>query len=148
MTDEYTGLLDALKVKMNDSSIDARIILRTERTDDTRKMLEDLKAYGFKMKNIRVMVNTHTKGIIADTQRILIGSHNWSNAGVQFNRDASLLIHDGGIAQYYEDVFLHDWERRTKLDHEEEIAVFEDSGAEDALLDDTMVKVDWSEYLE
>ena len=41
---------------------------------------------------------------------VLLGSHNFTNQGVQVNRDASLLIKHAGIAQYYERVFLHDWE--------------------------------------
>ena len=58
---------------------------------------------------IRLQKNTHTKGIIVDGETVLISSHNWSESGVLFNRDAGLIIYDSSVAQYYEDIFLHDW---------------------------------------
>jgi len=66
------------------------------------------------MSRIRTQSGCHTKGIIVDSETILVGSHNITNQGVQVNRDASLLIHHAGIAQYYEKVFLHDWDKLAK----------------------------------
>jgi hypothetical protein len=40
--------------------------------------------------------------------------------GTQFNRNGSLLIKNNRIAAYYEEVFLHDWERLAKLTIREE----------------------------
>jgi phosphatidylserine/phosphatidylglycerophosphate/cardiolipin synthase-like enzyme len=150
ITPEYNELLAELKDKSNDSSIDCRIILRDQNTNDTRAMLDDLQALGFNMSKVKVMSNTHTKGIIVDSEVVMIGSHNWSNAGVQFNRDASLVIYDEGVAHYYEDVFLHDWERRTKKKHEEEITIIFESSSEtsETTLTDNLVKLDWKTYLE
>ena len=149
-TPQYEELLNELRDKTNDNGIDCRIILRTERTDDTRAMLDDLQAYGFNMSKVKVMTNTHTKGIIADSETIMIGSHNWSNFGVQFNRDASLVIYNAGVAQYYEDVFLHDWDRRTQKHHDEEITILPKPGTEtEALMEtDNLVPLDWKSYLE
>lgn len=147
ITKEYEALLTLLSNVTNDNAIDCKIILRNERTDDTRAMLEDLKAFGFNMKKIRVMANTHTKGIIVDGKTIMLGSHNWSNAGVQFNRDASLVIYNDGVAQYYQDVLLHDWERRTQKKFNEEAMLFEGSSPEEAsLVLDDVKRLDWSEY--
>jgi phosphatidylserine/phosphatidylglycerophosphate/cardiolipin synthase-like enzyme len=148
VTPEYEELLNELKDKTNDDSIDCRIILRTQRTDDTRLMLDNLQAYGFNMAKVKVMTNTHTKGIIADSEVVMIGSHNWSNAGVQFNRDASLVIYNEGVAQYYQDVFMHDWDRRTQKKHDEESVIIPDTGTETALMADNVTKLDWKAYLE
>lgn len=147
ITAEYDELLNALIEKSNDETIDCRIILRSQNANDVRVMLDDLQAVGFNMSKIKVMTNTHTKGIIADNEVVMIGSHNWSNSGVQFNRDASLVIYDGGVAQYYEDVFLHDWERRTIRKRDEEITIISGAGAETSLIAENMVQLDWREYL-
>ena len=41
---------------------------------------------------------------------MLFGSHNLTNAGALFNRDASLLVKDADVASYFEKAFLFDWE--------------------------------------
>jgi hypothetical protein len=108
-TDEYAELMQLIVDYSNDQDLDVRIIFRN--IGPVRKKLESLQAAGFNMSRIRMQAGCHTKGIIVDSETVLLGSHNFTNDGVQFNRDASLLIHDPGIAKYYEDVFLHDWER-------------------------------------
>ena len=64
---------------------------------------------------VKRLANTHTKGIIVDGRRVLIGSHNWSTDGVTQNRDASLILDDRQIGQYFLDVFETDWKRATAL---------------------------------
>ncbi|HEY9047142.1 MAG TPA: phospholipase D-like domain-containing protein [Ohtaekwangia sp.] len=146
LTPEYEELLNTLMDKINDPDIDARVILRAQRSDTDRKMLEALQAYGFDMSRVKMMSNTHTKGIIADGERILIGSHNYSNAGVQYNRDASLLIYNDVVANYYQDVFLHDWERRSRASVTEESVIIGSSNTEASLIDDGLSKISWKEY--
>jgi phosphatidylserine/phosphatidylglycerophosphate/cardiolipin synthase-like enzyme len=63
------------------------------------------------MTKIRTQIGCHTKGIVIDSETVLLGSHNWTDSGVQANRDASLLIRRPEIATYYERIFLHDWDR-------------------------------------
>jgi hypothetical protein len=63
------------------------------------------------------------------------------------NRDASLLIHNEDIAQYYERVFLHDWERMSRDAVREEAVPIPvgTPGAEAAQLDaEAYVRVPWS----
>ena len=38
------------------------------------------------------------------------GNGDWRIAGVLRNRDATLVIHHAGAAQYFEKIFLHDWD--------------------------------------
>jgi phosphatidylserine/phosphatidylglycerophosphate/cardiolipin synthase-like enzyme len=117
-TPEWTELLSLLAASSRDPSLDVRIIFRDIFL--TRKKIESIKAAGFDMDRVRVQVNCHTKGIIIDSETVLIGSHNWTNQGVQANRDASLLIRRPEIAQYYERIFLHDWDKvaRSTIDEE------------------------------
>lgn len=75
-----------------------------------KKLLERLKDFGFDMNNIKLQKGCHTKGVIVDSDRVLLGSHNLTNQGALYNRDASLLIYDREVARYFESIFLFDWE--------------------------------------
>jgi phosphatidylserine/phosphatidylglycerophosphate/cardiolipin synthase-like enzyme len=61
-------------------------------------------AWYFKSKGVDIdkwllaIENHHTKGMIVDGMRVLIGSHNWSKPGISMNRDASLILDDADIA--------------------------------------------------
>ncbi len=113
--DGFDRLLKALKEKCEDPAVEVRIILRS--IGNVRKMVEALKAYGFDVANrdlFRLQAATHTKGIVVDDARVLIGSHNWSGPGTTRNRDASLKFDHAGIAKYYAAVFDHDWKNLAK----------------------------------
>jgi phosphatidylserine/phosphatidylglycerophosphate/cardiolipin synthase-like enzyme len=105
---DFEALVAALRDKQN-GGLDVRIIFR--RIGDLREKITLLKDYGFDMSKVRVQTNCHTKGIVVDSKVVVLGSHNWSNAGTVFNRDASLIFWDDQIAKYYEDLFLYDWRR-------------------------------------
>ena len=108
----FAELIDALREKVNDEAIDARIILRE--SGDTRAMLEALKAQGFRTDRIRLQRTCHNKGIIVDGRVVALGSHNWSSDGTTANRDATLIFHSPEIARYYEAIFLFDWDNRSR----------------------------------
>jgi phosphatidylserine/phosphatidylglycerophosphate/cardiolipin synthase-like enzyme len=94
---------------------DLRIILRSENQgflDDA----SELKRRGLDVERcVRLLPKTHTKGIVVDGRRVLVGSHNWSWAGVTLNRDASLLFEDEEITRYYLRAFELDWDRAREL---------------------------------
>jgi hypothetical protein len=150
-TPRWAELLRLLAEYSNDDSLDVRIIFRN--IGPIRKKLESLQAAGFNMERVRSQSGCHTKGIVIDSATVLLGSHNWTNQGVEANRDATLLIKNAQIATYYERVFVHDWERIAKPTIREEAtpvpllggmetASVEAAGAAAALL------VPWSAWLE
>ena len=49
-----------------------------------------------------------------DGKKVALGSQNWSGDGVLRNRDASVILDNPTAAQYYEKIFLHDWDRIAK----------------------------------
>ena len=108
-TPAWAELLRLLADYSRDPALDVRIIFRD--IGPIRKKLESLKSAGFEMTKIRTQIGCHTKGIVIDSETVLLGSHNWTDSGVQANRDASLLIRRPEIATYYERIFLHDWDR-------------------------------------
>jgi phosphatidylserine/phosphatidylglycerophosphate/cardiolipin synthase-like enzyme len=141
--DEFLALVDAVNDKAR-AGLDVRVILRD--IIGSRDMLEALKAYGFDMQRVRMQRNTHTKGIIVDSKAVLIGSHNWSNDGTLYNRDASLIFFDPEIARYFEKIFLHDWERlaRRKILGERRPRREED----EELVPRTVSASEWAEFLD
>jgi phosphatidylserine/phosphatidylglycerophosphate/cardiolipin synthase-like enzyme len=103
-------LVDALGQKAKELP-DCRIILRSGNADLDFD-LQQLKKRGVNVnQQVKILDATHTKGIVVDGKRVLLGSHNWSSLGVTLNRDASLIFEDEEIAQYYLEAFEIDWQR-------------------------------------
>jgi hypothetical protein len=55
-------------------------------------------------------VKVHNKGVIVDSEKVLISSVNWNENSPKMNREAGIIAEGSGIAGYYGDVFSHDWE--------------------------------------
>lgn len=142
---QFKALLEALldKAKTID---DVRIIVRSE--FGAREMVESLRVLGFDPAMIKVQARCHTKGIVVDSKAVLIGSHNWTNSGTLYNRDASLIFHDEGIAKYYEEIFLYDWEHlaHQRINEESVPMLATDKGEESEPAG--MVRVQWRNFYE
>jgi phosphatidylserine/phosphatidylglycerophosphate/cardiolipin synthase-like enzyme len=115
------GRIDDLIAALTDKLLnlpEARLLLRYESSAFSGY---SHAAWYFKTKGVnvrerlRVISDHHTKGMIVDGERVLIGSHNWSKSGVTLNRDASLLFHDQEVAQYFAEAFEIDWDRADRI---------------------------------
>jgi phosphatidylserine/phosphatidylglycerophosphate/cardiolipin synthase-like enzyme/V8-like Glu-specific endopeptidase len=110
-------LIKALTQKLK-TLRDARLILRV---GGSKLSAPTHAAWYFKSKGVdidsrvRQMEDHHTKGMIVDGKRVLIGSHNWSKPGVTLNRDASLIFDDAEIATYFGEAFEIDWSRANPI---------------------------------
>lgn len=101
-------LVEAL-IERSKSIRDLRVILRAGDVDDD---IVELRRRGMDvMRCVRVIANTHTKGIVVDGKTALVGSQNWSEQAVATNRDASLLFDDAEVAGYFKQAFEIDWAR-------------------------------------
>jgi len=113
-------LIDELASKMAELE-DGRIIVRGglfagKRFSSPMHLAWHLKASGVDVKQrLRTLEDTHTKGMVIDGKRVLIGSHNWSGSGVSLNRDASLIFDDREVADYYAEAFEIDWARAVEV---------------------------------
>jgi phosphatidylserine/phosphatidylglycerophosphate/cardiolipin synthase-like enzyme len=138
----FTEMLKKLAELSNRPSMDMKIILGggSSVNDDIRKLVEA----GFKQTVFRVQSNIHNKGIVVDGKIVLVSSANWSGDGVVRNRDAGLIIHDSEIAQYYQKVFLDDWDNRAKVRLQDGPAVM--VAAEGVETPAGMVRMSWREY--
>jgi hypothetical protein len=138
---DFTALLGTLAELSNRSDMDVKIIVgRTGAADKIRKLVEA----GFNDGVFRTQTNVHNKGIVVDGEIVLVSSANWSGDGVLRNRDAGLIIHDKEIAQYYQDVFLHDWDNRASSFLEDDPPVI--IAAEGADAPPGAVRMSWRDY--
>ena len=111
-----------LLVRKSNELDDFRMILRSE-GDGFWDNVSALKRLGLDIEScVRRLPSIHTKGIVVDGKRVLIGSHNWSSLGVTLNRDASLIFEDQEIAKYFLRAFEIDWDRASELSLAEAIA--------------------------
>src|SRR5262249_51221316 len=112
-----------------------------------RENLEKLQERGFDMKRVKVQRNCHTKGVIVDGKKVMIGSQNLSQLGITLNRDASLLFEeDAEVAAYFAQIFEHDWKNLARQDigneaHAPELATGPATPA-------GMERISWKDYME
>ncbi len=107
---EVLELLAALSWRVPDD-FDLRIIVNSR---DAAQRVRVLAENGFNEAVFRSQSRIHNKGIIADGSRVLVSSQNWSGDGFLRNRDAGLIIGNAEVARYYEEIFLDDWNNRTR----------------------------------
>lgn len=107
----YTELTNLLARRSHDLGEGFRMLIRdpAEFGGDAEESLRVYRSKGLSVDRIRFQVGCHNKGMIADGETLLLGSHNLTDAGTTANRDASLLIKHRGIATYYSAIFDHDW---------------------------------------
>ena len=115
----FTEMLLDLATRSYKPGLDVRVIVGSADAADKVRMLVEA---GFNPNVFRVQSSIHNKGIVADGERVLVSSANWSSDGVLRNRDAGLIIHDGEIADYYQRVFLDDWDNRARAKLDDGIA--------------------------
>jgi hypothetical protein len=72
--------------------------------------MERLQMAGIDTGLVRIQNGVHNKGFAIDHQRVVVSSQNWSGDGVLLNRDAGVIIDNATVAQYFEQIFLHDWD--------------------------------------
>lgn len=106
--DDYMALLNAVVAKIS-AGIDVRIIVG--QFQSLNGWLERLQDAGVDLAAVKIQNGVHNKGFIVDSKRVALGSQNWSGDGVLRNRDASVIIDNPKAAAYYEQIFLHDWNR-------------------------------------
>ena len=103
----FKALVLALKKKI-DEGRDVRIICRDMMAQES---VDILTAIGFPRDRLRFQPACHNKCILIDDDRVMFGSHNWSNEGVLTNRDAGLIITHPGVNAFLSEVYAYDWEQ-------------------------------------
>lgn len=145
----YLEFWKALLTKQR-RGLDVRLIFRAQDRDPSggREMFEALKDYGFDPKRIKVQKGCHTKGMIVDGERVMLGSHNLTNMGATTNRDASLLFDDEPLAAYFTRLFEHDWQNIARPLTRRHWRNSELRIAEDVTADEGFRPFEWKAWLE
>ena len=112
--DRFEHMMSTLLAKHN-NGVRVRFILRSDFSPEMKDLLVE---HGFEPEQIRLLSKCHTKGMIVDSRRTLIGSHNLSEHGAFANRDASLIVDDEEVATYFREIFEFDWNRASRGVHE------------------------------
>lgn len=103
-------VIEALERAKN-RGVNIRIIIE-ERTIGTKntEIYAELVSKGFQVKYASpVFALTHSKFMIADGKRVIVGSHNFSNSAITKNREASVIFeYPPAVAEFIE-IFEHDW---------------------------------------
>ncbi len=76
--------------------------------------MEALQAAGVNLDHVKIQNDVHNKGFVFDHKKVVVSSMNWSGEGVLSNRDAGVIIDNATAAEYYEEVFLDDWNNHSK----------------------------------
>ena len=107
----YPTLLQAIAARVA-AGVDVRLI---ESLEYGETWAEKMKDAGVDLTaNIALQPNVHNKGFVIDSNVVVVSSQNFSPDGIQFNRDAGVIIESAPIAQYFENVFLADWNNKAK----------------------------------
>ena len=102
----FLDLINAV-IDRQQHGVDVKIIMSEF---ETAGYLEQLQAMGLDVvSNVKIQKNVHNKGIVVDGATVLVSSQNWSADGTLRNRDAGVIIYHQDAAQYFQQVFLHDW---------------------------------------
>jgi V8-like Glu-specific endopeptidase len=146
---EHTKLQELVRSVLDKQKkgVKVKVIFRLLDPTKARKNLQELKEMGFDMKDFRLQKNCHTKGIVVDRKRVLLGSQNWSNDGVSVNRDASLLFDDEELAGYFATIFDHDWRVLAKQSIGSRSQPLEWASAS-AATPEGMIRLTWKDYME
>ncbi len=114
------GFIDLVQavIDRQNAGVEVKIIMSQF---ETAGYLEQLQAMGLNVvDNVKLQRNVHNKGIVVDGQQVLISSQNWSTDGTLYNRDAGVIIDSEPAAQYFQQIFMHDWqylaEQKTQSD--------------------------------
>lgn len=51
----------------------------------------------------------HNKGMIIDDRKTMVGSLNWGESALKFNREAGVVVESRAVAGYYKQAFDYDW---------------------------------------
>lgn len=74
------------------------------------EVFRELSAKGFDIRYASQAYQlTHSKFIIVDGEKVLVGSHNLSNSALFRNREASVILSDDVTVGEFEAVFEADW---------------------------------------
>lgn len=106
----YYPLADAL-IDAKERGVDVRVILEPRLDDNTasQKLFSYLSANGIEVRWASMTYTlTHSKFMVIDGKKVLVGSINFSKNALTTNREAGVIV-TGDVVRSFSDVFEKDW---------------------------------------
>ena len=118
-TNNSVRQLEDLLIKKHNEGLDVEIIIDqsewqgkiTSLSKENEKTGNYLKDNGVDVKFDSLKVTTHDKLVIIDDETTILGSHNWGYSALERNNEASILIENKEIAEYYANYFENLWKQ-------------------------------------
>jgi len=108
-------LSDAL-INAKKRGVEVKLILGSTEGEDIEGVITLLTGNGIEVRNASKEFRTmHSKIMVVDGAIVLIGSHNWSQSAMFYNREISVIIHDSTISKQVQNIFYSDWSKSTSL---------------------------------
>jgi len=109
--------LEDMLILANDKGVDVKVLLDqsewhgsiTSTTKENWKTKDYFEAGGVGVKMDDLKETTHVKMIIIDGKIVIIGSTNWTYSALERNNEASVIIENSELAQYYTEYFESLW---------------------------------------
>lgn len=96
--------------------MDVKVLIDGETLRSYPETIEFLKDNGINVGlDESDKIRTRVKMIIVDGKMLYIGSHNWTESALKYNREAGLLLENGEIVEEAESYFLKLWEGNREI---------------------------------
>ncbi len=97
----------------NSKGLDVKVIMEKRMGGKNKEFYSQLKDGGVDVRWASYDFQlTHSKIIIIDKKKVFVGSHNFSNAAIYKNREASVIL-EGPIINEFLQLFYEDWIKAT-----------------------------------
>jgi len=109
------GVRDLLEIvrQRKEAGVRVRILVSPKFKKGWDGTVETLTAFGLeedlKASNLRYVIHCHNKGVLVDSERVVVSSTNWSENSIYRAREAGVAIRSREVAKYFEDVLRFDW---------------------------------------
>ena len=112
------SLIDALKKAKTERNVDVKVVMNPFEIEGKKlnePTAEKLRQVGIEVKwhvaDPEKKDKLHAKLCIIDGEETILGSANWSGAGMTWNHEADVDIIDKTIAGQYQSMFKNDWKK-------------------------------------
>ncbi len=99
-----------------DRGVTVRVVVDEVTVEQYPQTITKLKALGIEVREAPDTSTLHAKAVMIDGKYVVVGSHNWTESGLKYNTELSLLVSDNeDVVTEFENLFLKVWNSSTPL---------------------------------
>lgn len=112
-SDPANELIRALGDAVN-RGVTVRVVVDKVTVEQYPQTIFELKALGIEVREAPDTSKLHAKAVMIDGKYVVVGSHNWTESGLKYNTELSLLVSDNEeVVSEFERLFLEVWNSST-----------------------------------